>query len=305
MKNAPMKEAPRAFPMVGVPLWPRAWLAALCLWASASACGPAEPLTEPQSWDSESQELASNNGFSANGLSANGLSANGLSYNGLSANGLSANGLSTAAFSQWFSENRPRADMVMTYVVRCAVPDGQSRSYTDSQTGKTYTWMGGLGLAPDWAHGHPANYNEQQVITACMLAHVNRFGQHVTISVQGLNAWGNAIPVTRGEVLSYTVHEACFFGNLFTQGGLYFGADRPINNEGEYLTRACGALGAGGGSDSQCAPLHFVGQCSQFCSPMFLGGFYSNCTYQGVGYRPITTRMRPSDYNQLFPDPGP
>ncbi|MFL5349023.1 MAG: hypothetical protein ACJ8AT_29845 [Hyalangium sp.] len=303
MKNAPMTEAPSVFPMVGVPLWARAGLAALCLWASASGCGPEESLSEPQLLDSQSQELSSGNGLSANGLSANGLSYNGLSYNGLSANGLSANGLSTADFTQWFTQNRAHADMVMTYVVRCAVPVGQSRSYTDSQTGKTYTWVGELGLAPDWANGHPASYNEQQIITACLLAHVNRYGKHVTISVLGLDAWGREIPVTCSERATYTVHEACFFGNLFVPNSLFFGSDQPVNNEGEYLTRACGALGAGGGSQGQCAPLRFVGQCSQVCIPAAGGRFYGSCTYQGVGYRPITTRMTPADYNQLFPGP--
>lgn len=303
MKNAPMTEARYAFQIVGAKVWARAWFATLCLWACSFGCGPAEPLTDPLSLDSESQELDSANGLSANGLSYNGLSANGLSYNGLSANGLSYNGLSASVFTQWFTQNPALADMVMTYVVRCAVSAGLSRSYTNSQTGHTYTWMGGLGLAPDWANGNPINYNEQQVVTACLLAHVNRYGRHVPISVLGLNAWGLAVPFTPSELVTYSVHEACFFGNLFTPNSLFFGADQPVNNEGEYLTRACGALGSGHGSDGQCAPLRFVGQCSHLCTPQLGAPFYASCTFQGVGYRPITTRMTQSDYNQLFPDP--
>ncbi len=201
MKNALMTATHRAVQVVGMKPWARSWFATLCLWASASGCGSAEPLTQPQALDSASQELDSNNGLSANGLSYNGLSANGLSYNGLSANGLSYKGLSTLAFTQWFTRNPALADMVMTYVVRCAVPPGQTRSYMNSQTGKTYTWTGELGLAPDWANGYPASYNEQQVITACLLAHVNRYGRHVTISIQGLSAWGSAIPVTPSELV--------------------------------------------------------------------------------------------------------
>ncbi|WP_224366261.1 hypothetical protein [Hyalangium versicolor] len=297
MENAPMTAAPRAFPGVGVRLWAGTWFATLCLWASASGCGPAEPSSEPLPMDSQSQELDSSNGLSANGLSANGLSAN-----GLSANGLSANGLSTATFKQWFNQDPAMADMLMTYVVRCAVPAGQTRSYTHSQTGKTYTWAGGLGLALDWANGHPANYNEQQVVTACLLAHVNRYGVHVTISVLGWNAWGNAIPFTTSELASYSVREACFFGNLFTPNSLFFGVDRPVQDQGEYLTRACGALDSGADSSTQCAPLRFVGRCSQFCLPSINPAFYSSCVYNGVSYRPITTRMKQSDYNQLFPD---
>lgn len=297
MKNAPIAEAHSPFASVEVNRRTRCWLAVLCAGAIASGCGPAEPLDTPQPVDSQSQEL---NSF--NGLSANGLSANGLSLNGLSLNGLSLNGLSSAAFIQWFNQDPASADMLMTYVVRCAVPSGQVRSYKHAATGRTYTWPGGLGLTPDWASGRPANYNEQQLVTACLLAHVNRYGRHVNISVLGWNAWGNAIPFTLGELTTYSVREACFFGNIFTPNSLFFGVDRPINNEGEYLTRACGALGSGPGSAGQCAPLRFVGRCSNFCTLGLEPWFYANCTYNGVSYRPLTTRMRQVDYNQLFED---
>jgi hypothetical protein len=282
---------------LGLRPWGQAWLATICLWVSASGCGPAESPTELLELDSQSQELNSHNGVSANGLSANGLSANGLSVNGLSANGLSA-----AAFASWFTQNPAHADMLMTYVVRCAVPAGQRRSFTHPQNGRTYTWTGGLGLAPDWAGGQPLHFNEQQVVTACLLAHVNRFGRHVNISVLGLTARGHALPFTSSELSSYNVREACFFGNLFTPDSLFFGVAQSVSDEGRYLTRACGVMESGSGSASQCAPLRFVGQCSQYCTSSAPSGlFYTSCTYNGVSYRPLTTRMRESDYEQLFP----
>ena len=300
MKNAPMAEAHSPLALVEMKRRARCGLTVLCVVAIASGCGPAEPLDEPLSLDSQSQELDS-----PNGLSANGLSLNGLSLNGLSVNGLSLNGLSSAEFIQWFTQDPASADTLMTYIVRCAVPKGQVRRYTHAATGKNYTWPGGLGLAPDWASGYPASYNDQQLITACLMAHVNRYGRHVNISVLGWNAWGTAIPFSFSELTTYSVREACFFGNLFTPNSLFFGVDRPINNEGEYLTRACGALGSGSGSSEQCAPLRFVGRCSNVCT---LGAgdpwFYSNCTFNGVGYRPLTTRMRQVDFDQLFAASG-
>lgn len=299
MSNAPIANARCSMPLLGVKRRAWCWLVALCVWTSASGCGPSEPLAEPLPLDSDSQDL---NSF--NGLSANGLSLNGLSLNGLSVNGLSLNGLSSAAFIQWFTQDPASADMLMTYVVRCAVPTGQTRSYTHAATHRNYTWSGGLGLAPDWANGNPANYNEQQIVTACLLAHVNRYARHVNISVLGWNAWGNAIPYTLGELTAYPVREACFFGNLFTPNSLFFGVDRPINNEGEYLTRACGALGSGPGSSNQCAPMRFVGRCSNVCTIGLEPWIYTNCTFNGVSYRPITTRMKQADYNQLFEDSG-
>jgi len=299
MKRAPMTEDHRTVQSLGVNSWGRAGLATLCLWVSASGCGPAESPAESLELDSQTQELSSHNGVSANGVSANGVSAN-----GLSANGLSANGLSATAFVSWFNQNPGQADILMTYVVRCAVPTGQNRSFTNPRNGRTYTWQGGLGLAPDWANGQSINSNEQQVVTACLLAHVNRFGRHVNISVLGLNAWGHAIPFTPGELVLFDVREACFFGSLFTPNSLFFGVDRSVSNENRYLTRACGAMESGSGSP-QCAPLRFVGRCSQFCTSQGSSGpFYTSCTYNGVSYRPLTTRMQESDYNEIFPGSG-
>jgi hypothetical protein len=244
---------------------------------------------------SQHQELDS-----ANGLSANGLSANGLSANGLSANGLSANGLSAQAFSSWFSQDMALADMVMRYVVRCAVPAGETRSYTHPPTGQRYTWAGGLGLAPDWARGYAPTVAEQQVVTACLMAHVNRPELNLTISVLGKDAKGRNIPVTASELETFSVREACFFGNIFTQQGLFFGVDQPITGESQYLTRACAGMEGAG----TCEPLTYVGACSQVCTTDKGGPFYKNCSRNNVSYMALTTRMRQVDYDQLFPDNG-
>jgi len=272
-------------------MWHWVSIMAVLLGAGASGCGPEDTL-EALTLESQSQELDSMNGLSANGLSANGLSAN-----GLSANGLSANGLSTSSFSTWFAQDAALADMVMRYVVRCAVPAGETRSYRDTRTGQTYTWNGGLGLAPDWANGAPATKAEQQVVSSCLMAHVNRYELSISISVLGRDAKGKMIPYTTTELETYSVREACFFGNLFTQEGLYFGVDRPITDESQYLTRACAGL-----EGSSCAPLTYVGACSQVCSADKAGPFYKSCTRNGVTYLALTTRMRQSDYNQLFSD---
>jgi GLTT repeat-containing protein len=273
----------------------RSSLIAMLLCAGAFGCGP-EGAVETVTLETQSAELESLNGLSANGLSANGLSAN-----GLSANGLSANGLSTSAFAAWFSNDPAQGDMVMRYVVRCAVPAGETRSYTNASTGQSYTWNGGLGLAPGWASGAPPTLAEQQVITACLIAHVNRYGLSIPISVLGRDALGTVIPYTHDELETYSVREACFFGNLFTQQGLFFGVDRHVTNESQYLTRACAGMeDAGGNPNTRCAPLVYVGGCSQSCAPDPKGPFYSLCARSGTVYRAITTRMRQSDYDQLF-----
>ncbi|MDY7228184.1 hypothetical protein [Hyalangium rubrum] len=272
--------------------------AAVLLLVGAPGCGPEEfpKESEEGALESQSQELVSDNGFTLNGLSANGLSANGLSFNGLSFNGLSANGLASAEFASWFAQDPILSTMVMTYLVRCAVPAGQSRSYTDAETGQSYSWNGALGLTPGWSNGQPASFAEQQVLTACLLAHVNQAGANLNISVLGRSAVGQPIPFTPHELLSYPVQEACFFGNLFTQQGLFFGVDRlPLN--GAIHTRACTVSG---GSDSSCAPIEYAGSCWQHCQADLLAGpSYKTCTYNGVTYRALSTRMRRQDFKLL------
>ncbi|HEX8700037.1 MAG TPA: hypothetical protein VF815_14430 [Myxococcaceae bacterium] len=283
----------------------------MLFWAVTSGCEPQEPSAEPPPLETHEQELGSINGISANGLSANGISANGISANGLSANGISANGLalnglSTQSFSAWFANDPAASDMLMRYVVRCAVPAGQSRSFTHPLTGEHYTWAGNLGLAPSWANGAPASLTEQKLVTACLLAHVNQSGQHLPISVLGRNALGHIIPFTFQELMTFSVHEACFFGNIFSpQQSLYFGTDRHPRNDGSLFTRACNMTGTSATERYQdaaanCAPLQYTGTCMQRCqADLNVGPFYRSCTYNGETYPAITTRMRPQDYGQV------
>jgi hypothetical protein len=310
MTNAMKKTADRAY-VTGVNA--RVLLTAILFCAAVSGCGQEAISAELPELETQHQELNSANGLSANGLSANGLSANGLSANGvsanglsanglsangLSANGLSANGLSSASFSTWFTQDPITADMVMRYLVRCAVPAGQSRSFTDPQSGVSYTWAGNLGLAPGWASGAAANLTEQKLITACLLAHVNQSGLNLPISVLGRDALGNVIPYSRQELMTYSIHEACFFGNLFTQQGVFLGTDRYSQSRGALLTRACTVEGSE--SAASCSPIQFAGSCLRHCQVDLEGGpFYRSCTYNGETYPAITTRMRPQDYGQL------
>ncbi|WP_241759066.1 hypothetical protein [Pyxidicoccus parkwayensis] len=260
---------------------------------------------------STAQALNSDNGFSVNGLSFNGLSFNGLSFNGLS-----FNGLSSSAFANWFHQDPALAQMVMRYVVRCAVPAGQTRTYTDASTGQQYTWTGGLGLAPSWAAGAPATLTEQQVVSACLAAHANKYGQHVPISVQGKRADGSRIPVTDEELKQYQWRESCFFGNLFTGEGVYVGRDKGRLKPRESSSRACSVVASRGdkedevaealGSEDEssddssedlelnrrrCTPLGYVGRCARHCVLDASKDFYAACTWNGVTYPALTTRL--------------
>ncbi|MBN9688324.1 MULTISPECIES: hypothetical protein [unclassified Corallococcus] len=226
-----------------------------------------------------------------NGLSTNGLSTNGLSTNGLSTNGLSTNGLSTNGFNDWFNQNADMAPTLMAYIVKCAVPEGQTRTFQSPTTGTKYTWQGALGLAPGWAAGKPATVTEQQSVSACLAAHANKYGLHIALSVLGRTAEGAAVPYSAEELSQFSAKEGCFFGNLFTNEGLFAARDRDFSTA-ESSTRACGlTLKA-----DTCAPITNLGSCSQFCTKGDPSQpYYTQCTYNGKTYPAITTRVQPTE----------
>ncbi|MFY0523298.1 hypothetical protein ACN28I_08985 [Archangium gephyra] len=267
----------------------------LLLLLTASACSPMEdaaPGPEPLARRPQAlKEL-----HTSNGLSLNGLSLNGLSLNGLSLNGLSLEGLSSARFHAWFQTNPELHASVMEYLVRCAAPAEESRTYTSPTTGQTWSWRGGLGLAPDWTQGSPATLAEQRIVSACLAAHVDKYELHISISVQGLSAQGVAIPTPDWELALYSEKEACFFGNLFTPEGVYAGNDgRPLN-ERESTARACALSNKRDAGGHPCAPLLRVEQdCARFCTLDASRRFYVSCTHNGISYPAITTRLLRSE----------
>ena len=249
------------------------------------ACNPVDEASERQDEPTrQRQELESTNGETINGLAFNGLAFNGLAFNGLA-----FNGLSSPEFSSWFEQNDTLAETVMRYIVACAVRGGETRTYTDGK-GRTYVWAGSLGLTPDWASGQPASETEQQLISACLAAHVNKFGRTVAISVQGRNAHGEPIATTSAERQEFSQREGCFFGNLFTNEGIFAGYDdRPLGSH-ESSVRVC-ALGKPGA----CAPIVQTGSCAESCTRDTTNTYYTQCTRNGISYVPITTRLHPRD----------
>lgn len=268
-----------------------AWLLVAALFAVG--CGPAEEslgMPEDMLGTQEQEET----GIITNGVVNTELSISGITSNGLLGSGFTNTTLASAAFGSWFEQNLDRAPSFMKYAVRCAVPQGQTRTYTSPGTNTTYTWSGGLGLAPSWASGSQATLVEQQVVSACLAAHTNKFGVHVTLAMLGTNAQGVALTLTDADRATFSEPEACFFGNVFTTAGtLYAANDRKTLKLAESTVRACGLSSRNVSTD--CQPINHVGSCSSFCTKDSTGAYYTSCTYGGVTFKPFTTRIRPAD----------
>ncbi|WP_434301614.1 hypothetical protein [Corallococcus exiguus] len=268
------------------------WTALFCLAAALVGCGaPIDEATEVMGQSPDA--LVSSNGLTVNGLTVNGLTVNGLTVNGLTVNGLTVNGLSTNAFQTWFHQDPATAEMVMRYVVRCSMAAGMTLTYQSPSTGKSYLWDGSLGLAPGWAGGQPASVAEQQVVSACLAAHANKYGVHVNISVLGRDAVGGTMPYSSDELSTFNEKEACFFGNLFTGEGTFAANDGAYLDYDESTVRTCGL--SSWSDTTACTPMKHVGACRYYCTLDATRTYYTRCTYNGVNYRPITTRMLPQD----------
>jgi hypothetical protein len=270
-----------------------AWVLSSAL--SVVGCGVQEVASEEEGPVLQTQEQALE---TENGLSLNGLSLNGLSLNGLSLNGLSLNGLSTADFANWFNGNVEHNARLMRYMVRCAVPAGESRTFVNPATGVTHTWQGVLGLAPSWASGAPATVTEQQTISACLAAHANNYSINVSISVLGRDSKGVDLPYTSEELSLFSRRESCFFGNVFTDEGLFAGNDRSSLADDESTSRPCGLKGYGAVSNPICEQVKRIGQCEEYCTLDTTSTFYTQCTYNGVRYQALTTRIRQEDVHR-------
>jgi len=146
--------------------------------------------------------LTASNKLAANKLAANKLAANKLAANKLAANSLEVQGLMATDSGR----------DVMSYIVGCAMPTGQSLTLLDATTGTQYTYPGWIGLAPGWATRAPT-VAERHWVTACLLARTNVYGTAVNISMR--HDTNPLLTSSATERATYTKAEGAFYGDLF------------------------------------------------------------------------------------------
>jgi hypothetical protein len=169
------------------------------------ACGPADIESAPRNQPYQTIENTFTfNGLIANGLMTNGLRMNGLRMNGLRMNGLRMNGLSFNDLSQ------PDSMTVMTYIASCALPAGDSISFTVA--GETQTYWGALGFAPELnSAGGLQDAAQQEKLTACLMARTNAVGLHILISLTDTQGASARDP---SEASTFNLFEAYYLGNV-------------------------------------------------------------------------------------------
>ena len=220
------------------------------------------------------------------------LGGNGMPPNLLGINGLRPNSLTDDHFKKWFASDPKTANTLMKYLVKCSLPLGLGMDF--DYGGVHYLWPGLFGFAPHWAEGESIPENEQQLVTACLSAHANRYGAHVPISVLGRDADQRPLAISADELSNFPVTEGCFFGNVFRKDGAFSASDRPTAlTADESSLRACALPDrTGSGASSMCAPMQYAGNCRDLCQPDPTNTYYVSCTVGGKTYLPLTTRVR-------------
>ncbi|MGE0550191.1 MAG: hypothetical protein AB7O24_10065 [Kofleriaceae bacterium] len=151
-----------------------------------------------------------------NRLAVNRLAVNRLAVNRLAVNRLAVNRLALNAVSAGELVATPEGRELLSYVVSCAVPEGQT--LVAEHDGTTFDFLGELGLAPEWLDRKLTDKGKGW-ISACLFARVNNHDVSVPISMRGPH---DALDSTEAEQATWSVEEGAFYGNLFTP------ADEPI-----------------------------------------------------------------------------
>ncbi len=136
----------------------------------------------------------------SNNLSFNRISLNRISLNRISLNRISLNSLGGL-------ETTPEGRELLEYTIRCTLEDGDV--FTVKHDGVIYEFPGLLGLAPDW-RWRPLDKREQGLLSGCLVAHVNAYGESVPISVRSFGA----VAADPYEIENFPIYEGSFFGDV-------------------------------------------------------------------------------------------
>jgi hypothetical protein len=133
-------------------------------------------------------------------IATNQIATNQIATNALTTNQIATNALASSALAGAFPAGAlqgvvtdfkvrtnledPDAQMLMSYLVGCALDPGQSLQWTSRFSPTTRTWQGDLGLCPQWLTSAPSAQCLERV-SACLLARNNVFGVSVPLSLRG------------------------------------------------------------------------------------------------------------------------
>lgn len=179
------------------------------------------------------------------------------------------------------SESGTLSRQLLSYTVSCALGPTQPSfdfSWIDGE-GNTQveSYPGGVGLATD-SGGGPIDPSEQPWISACLIARVNYYGIHVSLSARGDDP---ALATTLEEASDYPYEEGAFWGDVFADSPTAYACDYvPDATNSETDLRVCATGVDQDGHPVSCGIIQDLGSCNAVCAPLTgsAGQYYPGCS---------------------------
>jgi hypothetical protein len=174
--------------------------------------------------------------------------------------------------------------------------------FNEDFIGKYYA--GEIGLAPEWST-RALTTTERQLVTACVLARVNRYGEEVDVLLEG-----NHTSITHAQAVKdeYPALESSTWGNMFDSTVVLNPTRNPLLPSPigfkayvcqETATCSTGIAGMLRGCDSDACGFNYVGNCDDVattCSARTTTGtFGSSPAYCAGRSNKIRVRLREAD----------
>jgi hypothetical protein len=203
----------------------------------------------------------------------------------------------------------------VAYLVKCALASGDTLVKAD-QNGTNYTFQGGIGLCPAWKTGDiSTNWNCQEYLSACLMAHINTAGVHIPL---WLDADSQKTGIGWGvDLTNYPYQEGTFFGNIMITGNYNhanYQAPAGFYCDGDGFASGSGGVVAGRiGANTTTVYTNPFGNgalCKNVCTPHYVGAIgstidgYTACSPPGIPqFNTMITVWRGRTYAPVF-DPG-
>ncbi|MEM9491784.1 MAG: hypothetical protein AAGC55_21740, partial [Myxococcota bacterium] len=251
----------------------KAFVSLVALLLTSSACVGIE--SDNLFNDSTSQAVLYDNKLTANKLTANKLTANSLAGHAIASG---RNGSTLTAGNLEGLEATSDGRDLLEYMTRCALAGGDTLEFEYDSV--TYSFQGLLGLATEW-ESSSLSAAKKELISACLLGHVNAYGTSVTVS----GRVAGTLLADATERANYPVYEGTFYGQVFTSGSstLYAcqGDDYDIaiaHSPVDRADRVCTD------SDTGCGSIVVTGRCREVCTTYTEHYGWTGCDGGGTTY---------------------
>jgi len=177
---------------------------------------------------------------------------------------------------------------ILPYLVSCSLTPQDTFDFLINN--ETYQYTGFFGLAST-LYRLPMTREQEEIISACLYAHVNKFGEHVIISIRNIPY----VPATLEEMTEHKVYEGAFFGNLFRNDMIAYtctgdNEEYALEHSPSRYLRVC--------TSNMTCYFQSVGNCYDACIGYTPNYGYSQCKgLDGRDYVPMNVYLKSNSDN--------